>query len=138
MSQSTDSNIVIAEDFYSIQGEGAAAGVPAVFLRLAGCNLQCPGFSYKDPSTGEHLGCDSKAVWRRGRKVTFEELLHRWTRLGWVQALEQGAHLVITGGEPLVQQPRVLAFINYLDAILQRKVFIEICLLYTSPSPRDS
>jgi 7-carboxy-7-deazaguanine synthase len=124
--QMSVSHLVYAEDFYSIQGEGAAAGTPAVFLRLAGCNLQCPGFSYKDPMTGEHLGCDSKAVWRRGERVQFAQLLQRWRDAGWLQALEQGAHLVITGGEPLVQQQRVLAFIDYLDATLQQDVFIEI------------
>ena len=29
--------------FYTIQGEGPFAGRPAIFIRLAGCNLQCPG-----------------------------------------------------------------------------------------------
>ena len=32
----------IAEMFYSIQGEGHFAGTPAYFIRLAGCNRECP------------------------------------------------------------------------------------------------
>ena len=31
----------LAEIFYSIQGEGMWTGTPAVFVRLAGCNLAC-------------------------------------------------------------------------------------------------
>lgn len=35
-------SLKVNELFYSIQGEGANAGMPAVFIRLAGCNLKCP------------------------------------------------------------------------------------------------
>jgi len=32
----------INEIFYSIQGEGHNTGMPAIFIRFAGCNLKCP------------------------------------------------------------------------------------------------
>lgn len=32
----------INEIFYSLQGEGAHTGMPAIFVRLSGCNLKCP------------------------------------------------------------------------------------------------
>jgi len=31
----------VVEIFYSIQGEGANTGMPAIFIRLSGCNLNC-------------------------------------------------------------------------------------------------
>ena len=73
----------IAETFYSIQGEGATAGLPAVFVRLQGCTVGC-GW------------CDTKYSWdpAGGREVELPALLE-----------EVGAfpcrRVVITGGEPL-------------------------------------
>ena len=32
----------INEVFYTLQGEGAHSGIPAVFIRFSGCNLRCP------------------------------------------------------------------------------------------------
>ena len=40
----------VPEIFYSLQGEGSRCGTPAVFLRLAGCNLACKW-------------CDTKHSW---------------------------------------------------------------------------
>lgn len=39
-----------SEMFYSFQGEAELAGVPAVWLRFFGCNLECAGFGQKDPT----------------------------------------------------------------------------------------
>lgn len=116
--------LIVSEMFYSVQGEGKALGTPAVFLRLAACNLTCAGFSYKDPKTGEHVGCDTALVWRKGERWTFEEIFSHWQQQGWIDALRAGAHLVITGGEPLLQQVRLWDFIQSLDQ--QFTCFIEI------------
>ena len=32
----------VNEIFFTLQGEGAHSGIPAIFVRLSGCNLQCP------------------------------------------------------------------------------------------------
>ena len=94
---------ILAEDFYSIQGEGPCAGVPAVFLRLAGCNLDCVGF-----------GCDTKTLWQKGEQVSFDQLLNKWQKNSWLDKLKNGAHLVITGGEPLLQQDALIDFMGLL------------------------
>lgn len=68
----------VNEIFYSLQGEGLAAGRPAVFLRLSGCNLQC------------HF-CDTQH--QQGTLMTDDEILQAVGRYGC-------HYLVVTGGEP--------------------------------------
>ena len=42
--------MLYSEIFRSIQGEGVYTGVPTVWLRMFGCNLECNGFGQKDPT----------------------------------------------------------------------------------------
>ncbi len=85
--------------FYTLQGEGPFTGHPAVFIRLAGCNLQCPS-------------CDTS--YTEGRQTqSFQEIIRRvWIAMD----PDNNYHLplvVITGGEPFRQNiaPLVRALI---------------------------
>jgi 7-carboxy-7-deazaguanine synthase len=74
----------INEIFYSLQGEGFLAGVPSVFVRIAGCPLRC-------------RWCDTKYAWSKeaGRQYSTDEI---------VRTVQQWPcrFVVITGGEPMV------------------------------------
>lgn len=71
----------VNEIFYSLQGEGLHTGTPAVFLRLAGCNLRC---SF----------CDTRH--EAFTEVTEEEIVREASAF-------PARTIVITGGEPLLQ-----------------------------------
>lgn len=76
----------IAETFTSVQGEGILAGTPSFFIRTAGCNLRC-------------RWCDTPhASWTpRGVRRPVAELVEA--------AVSSGVgHVVVTGGEPLLQR----------------------------------
>lgn len=92
----------ISEHFYSIQGEGKTMGIPAVFLRLQACNLLCDN----------KWVCDTIDVWISGEQYTLEETLDIFDKEGYERKLFNGAHLVITGGEPLIQQKACLEFLK--------------------------
>lgn len=120
----SEGKLLVAEEFYSIQGEGLWTGVPAIFLRLTGCNLTCPGWATAtNPS-----GCDTTEVWKKGKFKTYQEIVDGWEETpGWIPSLLRGGHLVITGGEPLLgDQQRIVQFIHYLNTRLGYCVFVEI------------
>lgn len=97
----------VKEIFYTLQGEGANAGRPAVFCRFAGCNLWTG--REEDRAKAVCTFCDTDFVGTDGQNggkfARAEELAARiasfWPTDG---ARPQGAPLVVcTGGEPLLQ-----------------------------------
>lgn len=75
----------VSEIFYSLQGEGFLAGLPSVFVRLAGCPLRC-------------RWCDTKYAWDEtaGAEYSISEI---------VRAVQQWPcrFVVVTGGEPMIK-----------------------------------
>lgn len=91
--------------FYTIQGEGPFAGTPAVFIRLAGCNLQCP---FCDTEYNSNAIQDPVEITNRAIRLIPKNLI--------VLASTDNAPLVvITGGEPFRQDIRRLVkmLLNY-------------------------
>ena len=101
--------IAISEHFYSIQGEGASVGVPAVFLRLKGCNLNC-GRRGKNAT----WQCDTFDVWTKGNEYTIPNAI-RLLIDHYATAFANGARLIITGGEPLLQCAAIVQLLQQLQ-----------------------
>jgi organic radical activating enzyme len=99
----------VLEVFASIQGEGAFAGEPQTFLRLAGCPLRC---RWCDTPGSWRVGDEPRARVVRatgddgdGRSVTREEgWATAFQALCWIAAAEGGLPrtVSVTGGEPLL------------------------------------
>jgi len=94
----------VKEIFYTLQGEGAQTGRPAVFCRFAGCNLWS-GLEY-DRAKSICTFCDTDFVGTNGPgggKFKTAEDLAAAVASHW-PAGSGGAPLVVcTGGEPLLQ-----------------------------------
>lgn len=82
----------VKEIFYTIQGEGANAGTPAVFCRFSGCNLWSG--REKDRARAICKFCDTEFV--GGEKYRLYELVAA------IQSFPK-ALVVFTGGEPMLQ-----------------------------------
>lgn len=83
--------------FYTVQGEGPFAGEPAVFVRLAGCNLKC-------------RECDTVYTGQHTARLVPPELLNRVQEAFIFSTVQRASGykplVVVTGGEPL-RQPSV-------------------------------
>jgi 7-carboxy-7-deazaguanine synthase (Cx14CxxC type) len=95
----------VKEIFYTLQGEGAQAGMPAVFCRFTGCNLWS-GLE-KDRATAICNFCDTDFVGvdgEGGGRFATAEALAEAVAGHWLKHSESAKPLVVcTGGEPLLQ-----------------------------------
>lgn len=88
--------------FFTLQGEGQSIGKPAVFLRLHLCNLRCSW-------------CDTKYTWDKNSREFWQEgedwnFQHTFEEI----SSHTAKRLVITGGEPMLQQGRIANFIELI------------------------
>jgi 7-carboxy-7-deazaguanine synthase (Cx14CxxC type) len=94
----------IKEIFYTLQGEGAQAGRPAVFCRFSGCNLWSGRES--DRASAVCTFCDTDFVGtdgERGGKFKDAGALSAEIDSLWPASYTASKFVVFTGGEPLLQ-----------------------------------
>ena len=95
----------VKEIYYTLQGEGAQSGRPAVFLRFAGCNL----WSGREQHRAEAVCrfCDTEFVGTDGpgggKFDSAAELAVAVSELWPAEAEGDRPYVVCTGGEPLLQ-----------------------------------
>jgi len=86
----------IIEIYKSLQGESSYAGLPCIFVRLAGCNLRC-------------AWCDSEYTFKGGSRMTHDDIEAEVRRLS-----PNGGLVEITGGEPLLQERELIPLMQRL------------------------
>jgi 7-carboxy-7-deazaguanine synthase len=107
------------EIFHSIQGEGKSLGVPSVFVRTTLCNLHC-------------VWCDTDYTWNwQGTRFAHvndaDPAYRKFDKREWVteRDIDEVAtrvaqypcrNVILTGGEPLLQQPGLVALMHALRA----------------------
>ena len=87
----------LIELYKSVQGESSFAGLPCIFVRLAGCNLRC-------------AWCDSEYTFTGGKPWTNAEIL------AGIEALAPCTLVEFTGGEPMLQARDLIPLMDDLLA----------------------
>ena len=85
----------LIELYKSVQGESSFAGLPCIFVRLAGCNLRC-------------AWCDSEYTFGGGRPFSEDEIVAQ------IEALAPCRLVEFTGGEPMLQARELIPLMRRL------------------------
>jgi 7-carboxy-7-deazaguanine synthase len=84
----------ICEIFTSIQGEGPNIGKPTLFIRLSGCNLNCPY-------------CDTKYCFTESKRIEKKKI---------IDIIKNSDKMIcFTGGEPLLQKNEVYEIVTFFS-----------------------
>lgn len=131
----------VKEIFYTLQGEGAHAGRPAVFLRFSGCNLWSGREA--DRADAQCRFCDTEFVGTDGEgggkfdtaQALAAAVASAWPAPDWSpQARGEAGRLVVcTGGEPLLQLDSAL-----VDALCGHGFMVAVETNGTLEPPRGS
>lgn len=114
ITQSADDEIVMPVSGLSvagtIQGEGIYAGVPSLFVRLQGCNLRCIWADSKKHAQT----CDTAytSLFPTEAKQVSVEYIYKTLKINRGKI----NHVVITGGEPLLQSASLLTLVDKLQS----------------------
>lgn len=123
-------SLLVRTMFATLQGEGPLAGVPAIFLRLGGCNLGA-----KDVGAPGCAFCDTDFRVAESTYMTHEQILAKIGHLVAPYDWEGNSSLiVITGGEPLLQK-NLVGFCE--EALINYRVQIETNGMYHLDLPDE-
>lgn len=122
----------IKEAFYTLQGEGAHAGRPAIFCRFTGCNL----WSGREEDRAKAVCnfCDTDFIGtdgQNGGKFPTPEALVAHLKRFWPAANSTPPYVVCTGGEPALQLDQAL-----VDTLHAEGFIIAIETNGTKPLPK--
>lgn len=103
-------SLMVTSMFMTIQGEGPYTGLPAYFIRLSKCNLNC------------HF-CD--AFFDRGEYYSFNQILNKIEE-EWPKTCNVNERLIVlTGGEPLLQN-NLVNFVRYVEEVAEDRYKFQI------------
>ena len=123
----------VKECFYTLQGEGAQSGRPAVFLRFAGCNLWTGRDADRATAVCKFCDTDFGGIGPDGGKFDDANSLAAHVAARWPVNASPRAHklVVCTGGEPLLQLDEAA-----IDALHMRHFEVAVETNGTQPAPR--
>lgn len=98
-------NLDVQSIFETIQGEGPLVGMPSIFVRLAGCNLDCPLCDTDYTSTRTLMGIEDVLAHVRDKETSRSQRL-----------------IVLTGGEPF----RQAATYDLIECLIESGYLVQV------------